>query len=548
MDAPRRSRRRRRTAACALTALFFVFSPRGTAQEATPSEAVLSAEDALRRGISLAKMQRWAEAHAVLLSGSRLHPHDARFLVELGAVAFRQNRGGEAAAWLRRALKLAPGDSYAADFLGAIYLLNGNLEAALKYWNRVDRPLVQEIRVEPSLEVDRVMLDRAFAFAPASVMKQSELVESRARLSAMEIFPVFDIRAEARDDGRFDAAFVAKELNGFGRSKTEMLASVLRGVGFQSAHIEYFNMSRATVNWVTQARWDAQKRRLTSVLSGPLGINPRRRYRIGVDLRRENWDLRSSTSDAARHYGSVGFSRSALVSEVAQFAGLGWNWSAGGELSSRDYRNVQVSPQLSPDVFLRGTQLKVVAGGSRALWRLPERRFESRIEATTEAARIWAGPSSSFQRVQTAFSVRWSPQIRGDDYSWRQIAKAGKIFGVSPFDELFLLGMERDTNLWLRAHPGTANGRKGSSPLGRTYFLSNWEVDKAVYSDGLFNVKVGPFLDLGRMGDALNPATSQWMWDTGAQLKVRLLGVGFTLIYGKDLRSGNNTFYVTASR
>ena len=71
--------------------------------------------------------------------------------------------------------------------------------------------------------------------------------------------------------------------------------------------------------------------------------------------------------------------------------------------------------------------------------------------------------------------------------------RAGKTFGEIPFDELFILGVERDNDLWLRAHIGTRDGRKGSAPMGRDYFLSNWELDKNVYSNGANEPQAGPF-------------------------------------------------------
>ena len=130
---------------------------------------------------------------------------------------------------------------------------------------------------------------------------------------------------------------------------------------------------------------------------------------------------------------------------------------------------------------------------------------------------------------------------------WR--IRGGKTFGQTPFDELFMLGLERDNDLPMRAHIGTRHGQKGSAPLGRDYFLSNWETDKNVYSNGLLTVKVGPLLDMGKINDPSSGLGSQkWLFDTGAQTKMRVLGVSVALVYGKDLRTGNNAFYATVGR
>jgi len=99
----------------------------------------------------------------------------------------------------------------------------------------------------------------------------------------------------------------------------------------------------------------------------------------------------------------------------------------------------------------------------------------------------------------------------------------------------------------MRAHIGTRDGRKGSAPLGRNYFLSNWEIDKNIYNNGMFGAKLSPFLDTGNITDALpGLGSKKWLWDTGIQAKFSVLGVRWKFTYGKDLRSGGNAFYLTA--
>ena len=136
--------------------------------------------------------------------------------------------------------------------------------------------------------------------------------------------------------------------------------------------------------------------------------------------------------------------------------------------------------------------------------------------ASSQAGRIWSQPSHSFEKLQGSLRFHWFPQAQGDDYEIQHRIRAGKTFGEVPFDELFMLGLERDNDLEMRGHIGTRDGRKGSAPLGRNYFLSNWEADKNVYRNGIFTVKLGPFLDTGKITDASAGLGSQkWLWDTG---------------------------------
>ena len=61
------------------------------------------------------------------------------------------------------------------------------------------------------------------------------------------------------------------------------------------------------------------------------------------------------------------------------------------------------------------------------------------------------------------------------------------------------------------------------------------------------NVALSPFLDIGKVAsDSLALGSHKWLWDIGIQAKLVTFGVGFTFTYGKDLRSGNNVFYLAA--
>jgi hypothetical protein len=126
--------------------------------------------------------------------------------------------------------------------------------------------------------------------------------------------------------------------------------------------------------------------------------------------------------------------------------------------------------------------------------------------------------------------------------------RAGKIFGTVPFDDLFLLGMVRDdSDMWMRGHLGTRDGRKGSSPVGDGYLLSNTDFLRRVYGNGLMAIDLGSILDVGRMAAPTSGLSAgQWLVDAGVEARLRVLNTSVVLSYGRDLRSGTNALFGVA--
>ena len=512
----------------------------------TNTNSEISADLEYYRGLALARLERWAEARKALLNGRRRWPSDKRFPTELAGIAFKQKKYPLAAAWLRQALRIGAKDSYANDFLATVYFLQGNLEAALQYWNRIEKPRIEEVRTPPTLRVNPVLLDHAFAFSPAGVLQRDDLLASEARLQALEIFPSYRLDLAPRADGNFDLQFQAQENNGFGNTKLQALLGILRGLPYQEVNPEYFNIEGSATNWISLLRWDAQKRRALISLSGPFLGSPKWRYRLGAGLREENWEIRSSFTGTAPALGGLNLQREGLSAELKRLIGSRWSWSTGVEFSHRDLRNIFAGPALTPELLERGNELTETASLGYELLRIPEHRLTVSSALSSQVGRLWSHPAESFAKIQAALDSKWLPQSQGDDYETRLRIRAGDTVGQIPFDELFMLGMERDNDLWLRAHIGTRDGRKGSAPLGTRYALTNWETDKNIYRNGLITLKLGPFLDSGRISGAASALSSrQWLWDAGIQAKISVLGVGVSLIYGRDLRSGNNAFYTT---
>jgi tetratricopeptide (TPR) repeat protein len=498
-------------------------------------------------GIALAHLGRSREAEAALEAGRRLAPNDARFPTELAGIAFTQKNDPAAIRYLRIAARLAPGDRYVSNFLGTAYFLEGNLEASLKYWNRIGKPAVEQVREDPQPRIDASLLDHAFAFSPAATLTLPEFLDTDARLRGLGIFPQFQLDLNARKDGKFDAVFRAHELDGFGDSKLEALFLFLQGLPFQQVNPQFYDLHREAINFISMVRWDAQKRRIFADFSGPFADGARVRWDITTDLRNENWAIRNGFTGSAPVLAAFNMRTEAADFNLASHARDRFTWAVGAAVSHRDFRSIAPGNILTPQLLASGYELSQQAQIDSVLWRLPERRFIVTAGVRSDAARLWAQPSRSLERLTGSLGWHWFPQVKGDDYETFQQLRAGKTFGQPPFDELFILGLERDNDLPLRAHIGTRDGRKGSAPLGRNYLLENWEINKNLYGNGLIKVQLGPFFDIGKIADPGTQLGSRlWLFDTGAQLKLRVLGVGLVFSYGKDLRTGNNAFYLTS--
>ena len=499
-------------------------------------------------GMALAHLGRLAEARAALLVGERICPGQKRFAIELGGVAFEQKKYAEAAHWLRRGVRIDPGDAYANNFLGTVYFLAGNLDAAVKYWNRVEKPAIAGIDFDPHLRVRRLLLDRAFAFSPALVLREPQLTTTRTRLDGLGIFSGYNLHLDARPDGRFDAVFRAQEQNGFG-SKAAALVSMLGGVPYETVYPSYRNIARSAINFDGLVRWDAQKRRGWGELSGPLEGWPEWRWQVGSDLRNENWALRRSFTGTAPVLGSFNLEREAVEAKLTSLQSGALLWTLAGELSHRVFRDAVPGSVLTASLLTPGYELKQTATVTAGFVRLPQYRFTVTGGGSSDLARMIGAPSHGSEKLQGWATARWLPGLHGEPWELRQEVRAGKIFGTAPFDELFVLGMDRDdTSLWMRGHIATRDGRKGSSPVGDGYFLANTDVLRRVYGNGLVSVQAGPLLDVGKMAaPTAGLSTGEWLVDVGIEARLTVLHTSVVVSWGRDLRSGTNAFWGTAA-
>jgi hypothetical protein len=502
-------------------------------------------------GLALARLEKWNEAKLALETGSRKAPRDPRFLVELAGISYKQKDFPTAKERLREALELNPQDSYSREFLATIYFLEGNLEAAVKYWNPEEKPRLRGVAFAPALELKESLRNRALAFNAPQILTNDALLSTEARLDNLGIFSNRRFELTPAESGNYDLTLHLAEKNGWGDSKVEGLAALFGGLPYATIYPEFYNLGRDAVNLTSLARWDSEKRRFSLTLSLPLDGDPRFRLRLYADARNENWNLTQTFFGAGPPLTDLNMRRAAAGAELRSIVNGRWTWSAGAEVASRNFRNLDgLTLPAEQTFFINAISVSGWLGAQRNLLRVPERRFRLDGSAEAKAGREFANRLGPFATVRGSLRAHWFPRAQGDDYEMQAEISAGATAGKATLDELFQLGIERDNDLWLRGHAGTRDGRKGAAPLGRQFFLANWEMDKNLYQNGFFTVKLGPFLDGGTVADSSGLfGREPWLWDTGAQCKVRVLGsLTIVLSYGRDLRGGRNVVYGTVLR
>lgn len=508
-------------------------------------------------GMALSRLERWQQARAVFSKGAEKSPGDARFLAERAGAEYKLADFRAAKRDLRKAMRLDPGDSYLAEFLGTIYLLEGNVEAALKYWNLIDKPRLGAVEVVPAAKTKKTLLDRAVLFSPPGTLELDSFLKSEALLENLgefpaqriELTPVASLSAENSDQYR--ATLRLNERNGWGTSFVDAAISLLRGLPYETIFPSYYNLHGEGVNVDSLVRWDAEKRRVAANLSLPVFRRPENRLRVSCDARNENWNLSQTFTGSPVPINSLKMKRYSGGAELHVVESARWDFTVGAEAISRKFQNVPGSlARSAAPFFADGNSSDGWVQAHRSLIRIPERRFVLDGNAEVRAGRNYAPGLGAFSSVRGELGWRWLPKARADDYEFLSTLRGGGTFGDVPLDELYQLGVERDNDLWLRGHAGTLDGRKGSAPLGRRYVLANSEWNETVYDGGFFRIQLGPFIDTGTISDPSGLFGSRkWLFDSGVQARIRVLGsVSVVLSYGRDLRDGKGVFYGTSAR
>ena len=498
------------------------------------------------RGLAEARLGRSESARSTLETGRERFPDDYRFPLELGGLAFTVRDLDRARRLVERALHLNPGDPYALDLLGTTCYLSGDLPSTLEFWNRIDKPKISGVRLESGTRLDPLLRNRLIPIVPGETLRLQELRDTLAELTTLHLYTGLNVRLDPDRDSRFTVIVSALERRGLLGGRKSALFSAARGLPYQTIHADLFNLDRAAMNLNSLFRWDARKERLLSRLERPFALHPQWRWSLGTDLRDEDWKLRGNGPDRNGQFPVYGLEHRSIGFQLDWIPGARWHWSGGPRLVWRkfDFGSHEPTPGA---LHWNGWSLEYSTSLERTLVYLPKHRLELRALGRLTGRGTLAGRRTRMIRFEGGADL--SAYLDPGELDWRVgLAYRGGVIGGSPaLDALFFIGFDRDDPTGLRGHIATFDGFKGNAPFGTRKHLVRSEIEKRLWSNGLLDIELAPFLDFGRAwGAPRTPRSQGWLADAGVELRVRTpLGLGLSVDWGWNLVEGGSSWYAS---
>lgn len=501
------------------------------------------------QGMALAGLGDSRAAERAFLAGARLAPGDGRFPLELAGLAYRTGELGRARRFLRQALSLDESNPYANDFMATLFYLEGRTAAAVRFWNRNGEPVLQSVDMQPDPSLDPILLNRVIKAVPGEVLTLHDLNDSTALLDSLGLYSRIRPELAPIDDDTFSLDFHLRRRSGIGDGRVGTAVAVLGDLPFQTLRAPLYNLDGAALNVRGAWRWDPHKRRLELEVARPIVERPEWRWRISTDLRREDWLLNPRFLEGSTLPADFNLERDSLAVELTRLAGSRWSWTWQTGLTRRHYKASGVEGVLD-DRFIDGTSLEVGAASKVSLIDRPDRAVRLQLNGSAGLERILNSSHGTTGALRGGFEFEWSLDDSSEDWTLLCQGTAGGLAGPAPLDRLFSLGLDQDQPGGMRAHIGTSEGIKGNAPLGTRFFLLRSQIEKRLYRLPLLDLKLAPFLDVGRVDDPSSKLGSRgWLTDAGIELKLAsVAGLSFNLSFGRDLSAGRSAVYAYSPR
>jgi hypothetical protein len=433
-------------------------------------------------------------------------------------------------------MRVDPQNNYASDLLATIDMSEGEVQAALRSWNRTGRPIIDDILHNYYLSFGSWVVRDAVAFHPAGVLRYSEWKTTESRLLETDIFGNVGLEIEPTPIPDTYNAVVRTT------TKTNSLNSfafnLLKGLPIQTSYLDVWNIRNSGINFNANYRWEADRRRVAGQLEIPVPFPGLLNLELGDMWRRERWNL--SPTIRPEYLGVARFLYDANILRLHLKNIPHYRFDFGGGL---EYFNRAASGNLPQ---LDTNSLNVGKFGVESNLRLFDGRYQNRLHLEGFAARQSILGNINFSGAVAELNNRVTLDSRNRTYfDWT--VKGGTARGNVPVEDYFVLGIGAGARNPLRGHATADHGMYGRGPMGTDFVLVNTDIERRIVTLPLFNtlnipfltVKWEVFLDGAKTFDRKRIFKQGTLWiDTGAGLRLETPTQSFNLVYGRSLRDG----------
>jgi tetratricopeptide (TPR) repeat protein len=499
----------------------------------------------LELGRAYVRLKEYRRAEEILKEASRRYPEDARFHNQLADLYLENNDRDAAKAALHDALTVDPNNNYASDLLATIDMSEGEVQSALRSWNKSGRPLINDILHNYYLRFSSWVVRDAVAFHPSGVLSYSQWKTTESRLLATDNFSNVGLEIEP--------TAVPDQYNAVVRTTTKMnrlsdiAFDLVKGAPIETSYFNLWNIGNSGLNFNSDYRWKTGRRRVDSQFKIPLPISGLPLLQVGGTWRLERWDLTTILpqyrSQALFDYKSIGpWARISVIPHYRLELGAGFEY--------RDRHPKGTLPQL----FVNQRKMGLLTADVGL--RLVDRRYENRLllEAFASRRSIIGDTQFSGGTVQLDNRVTLSKDTR-TYLDWT--LKTGNSRGQLPVEQYFMLGLDTYSVNPLRAHTLPHHGHYGNSPMGTDFALVNTDLERRLATIPFFNtfnipyvtVKWQIFFDGAKTWDRNHIfQQGKLLLDTGGGVRLETPTHAVNLIYGRSLRDGNNVLFAYYER
>ena len=484
-----------------------------------------SADAFLYLGIAYAHMREFQKAEDILRQGSDHFPADPRFHNELADTYLATNDVDKARQALTDALSVDPENDYASDLLANIDMSEGEVQAALRSWNKSGLPIIDDILNNNYLNFQQWAAAKAPAFRPGGVLRYRQWRTTEQRLFEIGAFSNVGIEilpTPAPDHYDADILTSAKT-NGF----IDLLFTALKGAPVWTTYLDVWNVGNSGVNVNSMYRWNPDRRLAELAVRMPLPLPGLLFLDVAGIWRNEQWDAPSTGPFRFKSTGGR-----LMLKHIPDY-----RFEIGGGL---EYSNRASLDDRNIGKWLLETSI-----------RLADARYQNRLHAKAFTARRDITGPLEYRggTVELEQPARLSRNA-GVFLDWT--LKGGTSRGDTPIDEKFALGVDVHPESLLRGHAVFKDSRYGRAPMGTDFGLLNLDVERRIAVLPLFNTFNLPFINLkweifvdaAQTSDRITHQHTKLLVDAGAGLKLETPTHAFNLIYGRSLRDGQDVLAV----